>query len=358
MQFGSWILQLGVFLVILTGLALAFGEYMAQVFDGKRNILSPVFAPVEKVLYKFCGIKPEEEMDWKSYTINFLIFNLIGLVFLFLLQEMQQFLPFNPDKFGAVRWDTALNAAISYVTNTNWQSFSIESSMSYFTRVFGFSLQNFLSAASGIAVAVAFIRGFVRKSTYQLGNFWVILTRTFLYILLPLAFVLSLILVSQGVVQNFHPSVEAHTLEGNTQLISEGPAASQIAIKHLGTNGGGFFNANSAHPFENPTPLTDYLEIFALLLIAAAFPFAFGAMMGNRKQGWTIFSVMMILYLLVLGVALWAEFHGNPLLEKIGIHYGLNMEGKEVRFGDLSPVVFAISTTATSTGAVNECMIA
>lgn len=353
MQFGSWILQLGVFLVILTGLAVVLGEYMARVFEGKRNVLSPIFAPVEKVFYKFCGINPEVEMDWRGYTKSFLIFNLIGLIFLFLLLELQQFLPFNPNKFGAMRWDTALNTAVSYVTNTNWQSFLSESSISYLTNIAGFTLQNFLSAASGIAVAVAFIRGFARKSTYQLGNFWVILTRAFLYILLPLAIILSLLLVSQGVVQNFHPAVEAHTLEGKTQMIAQGPAASQIAIKHLGTNGGGFFNTNSAHPYENPTPLTDYLEILGLLIIAAAFPFTFGAMIGNRKQGWTIFSVMMILYLLALSVAIWSEFHGNPLLEKIGIHQGLNMEGKEVRFGNLSPVVFAVSTTATSTGAVN-----
>ena len=352
-MFGSWILQLGVFLVILTIVAIALGEYMAQVFDGKKNILSPIMAPIESLLYRIFGINRANEMDWKTYAINLVIFSFIGFVFLFLLQELQSFLPLNPQHFGKVRWDTALNAAVSYVTNTNWQSFSPESSVSYLTQMLGFSLQNFLSAATGMAVAIAFIRAFTRKSTYQLGNFWVNLTRSILYILLPLAIILALILISQGVVQNFHPSIEAHTLEGHVQTIAQGPAASQIAIKHIGTNGGGFFNANSAHPFENPTGLTDYLEIFGLLIIAAAFPFTFGRMLGNRKQGWAIFAAMMVLFLLSLSLAIWAEFHGNPLLQKLGISGGINMEGKEVRFGQLSPVVFANATTATSTGAVN-----
>ncbi len=350
---GSWIFQLGVFLVILTVIAIGLGEYMAQVFDGKRNILSPLMAPVEKGLYKLFGIDPALEMDWKNYALNLVIFNLVGFIFLFLLQEFQHILPLNPQKFSTVRWDTAINAAVSYVTNTNWQSFAPESSSSYLTQMLGFSLQNFLSAATGMAAAVALIRGFTRKSTYQLGNFWVTFTRAVLYVLLPLAVILSLILISQGVIQNFHPNVVVHTLEGQTQTLSMGPAASQIAIKHIGTNGGGFFNANSAHPFENPTALTDYLEIFGLLIIAAAFPFTFGRMLGSRKQGWAIFITMMLLFLLSLGFAIWSEFHGNPLLEKIGVSHGINMEGKEVRFGQLSPVVFATSTTATSTGAVN-----
>lgn len=350
----GWILQLSVFLGILVLLAVFFGEYMAQVFDGKANVLSPVMVPVENFLYRICKIDPKEEMNWKSYAINLILFNLIALVFIFLLQELQQFLPLNPSHFHAVRWDTALNAAVSYITNTNWQSYSSESSMSYLTQMLGMSLLNFLAAASGIATAIAFIRGFVRKSTYMLGNFWVNLTRSILYILLPLAIILSLILVSQGVVQNLHPPVEVRGLEGHTQIISQGPAASQIAIKHLGTNGGGFFNANSAHPYENPTPLSDYLEIFAFLIIAAAFPFAFGAMCGSRKQGWALFLAMMILYLLSLSVAFWSESHGNPLLEKAGIAQGVNMEGKEQRLGIISSVVFSNSTTATSTGAVNN----
>jgi potassium-transporting ATPase potassium-binding subunit len=253
-----------------------------------------------------------------------------------------------------MRWDTAINSAISFATNTDWQSYQNETTTSYLTKMLGLSLQNFLSAAIGMAVAVAFIRGFIRKATYELGNCWVILTRSILYVLLPLSIILSLLLVSQGVVQNLHSYTEAHTIEGKTQIIAQGPAASQVAIKHLGTNGGGFFNTNSAHPFENPTPLSDYLEILSILVIAAAFPFTFGAMLGSRRQGLAIFMTMVFLYLLGLGFVLWSESHGNPILEKIGIHQGISMEGKEVRLGHLSSAVFANSTTATSAGATNS----
>jgi len=351
---GTWFLQLALFIVILVVVALPLGEYMAQVFEGKRNILSFALVPVEKCLYKLFGIDPFKEMNWKTFALNLLIFNLVGIVALFTLQEVQQWLPLNPQNLGAVRWDTALNTAISYVTNTNWQAYNSETTMSYLTQMLGMSLQNFLSAASGIAVAVALIHGFARKSAFQLGNFWAILTRAILYILLPLAIIFSLILVSQGTVQNFHNYVHVHTLQGQEQIIAQGPAASQIAIKHLGTNGGGFFGANSAHPYENPTPLTDYLEIYGLLIISAAFPFAFGAMLNNRRQGVAIFVTMLLLFLSILAFAIWAEFHGSPLLEKIGIHHGINMEGKEMRFGPLSSTVFAVSTTAASTGAVNS----
>lgn len=350
---GSWLLQLALFITILVVIAIPLGEYMAQVFEGKRNVLSFALAPIETGLYKLFGVDPDKEMDWKTFGINLIIFNLLGIVTLFILQEIQQWLPLNPQKFGPVRWDTALNTAISYVTNTNWQAYSGEKTMSYLTQMLGMTVQNFLSAATGMAVAVAFIRGFSRKTAFQLGNFWVILTRSILYILLPLAIILSLILVSQGTVQNFNEHVHAHTIQGHEQVIAQGPAASQIAIKHLGTNGGGFFGANSAHPYENPTPMTDYLEIFALLIIAAAFPFTFGAMLNNRRQGLVIFITMMLLYIAALSFAIWAEFHGNPFLEKLGVHHGINMEGKEMRFGPLSSVVFAVSTTVTSTGAVN-----
>lgn len=349
----SWILEVLIFLGILTVIAVALGEYMAQVFEGKRNVLSFLMAPIERGLYKLCGVDPNAEMSWKTFAWNLFIFNIIGFVALYLLQEAQQWLPLNPQKFGAVRWDTALNAAVSFMTNTNWQSYSSEITMSYLTRIAGMGLQNFLSAASGIAAAVALIHGFSRKTAFQIGNFWVLLTRSVLYILLPLAIIMSLLLVAQGTVQNFNPPVVAHTVQGEQQTIAQGPAAAVIAIKHLGTNGGGFFKANSAHPYENPTPMTDYIEILGMLLIAAAFPFAFGAMLNNRKQGVAVYATMMLLFLLGLGVALWAEFHGNPLLEKIGITHGMNMEGKEIRFGTLSSIVFAISTTATSTGAVN-----
>lgn len=352
---GAWIFQTLLFLTILTIIAFALGEYMAQVFSGEKNILSPILMPVEKGVYKLFGVNPADEMHWKTYVTNLLLFNLIGIIAIFLLQEIQQWLPFNPQNLGAVRWDRAINTAISYTTNTNWQAYKGETALSYLTQMLGLGLQNFLSAATGIAVGVAFITGFSRRSAFTLGNFWVDLTRAILYLLLPLAIILALLLISQGVIQNLHPYVLAHTLQGgHNQLIAQGPAAARIAIKHLGTNGGGFFNANSAHPYENPTPFSDYLEIFGMLIIAASFPFAFGAMIGNRKQGWAIFLAMLLLFIGVLSMAMIAEFHGNPLLEKIGIHHGINMEGKEVRFGPLSSVVFSMATTATSTGAVNS----
>jgi potassium-transporting ATPase potassium-binding subunit len=349
----SCFFQIVIFLFVLTILAIPLGEYMAKVFSNEQTFLSPVLAPVENFLYRIFGVDPSEDMDWKTFAINVLIFNLIGLVVLFLLQEVQNFLPLNPQKFKAVRWDTAINAAISFVTNTNWQSYKSEMTMSYLTQMLGFSLQNFLSAGTGIAIAIAFINAFVRKSTEGLGNFWVYFTRSIIYVLLPLAVILSVFLVSQGCIENLKPYVHVQTLEGKEQIIAQGPAASQIAIKHLGTNGGGFFSANSSHPYENPTPLTDYLEILSMLLIAAAFPFVFGALKNNRAQGWAIFIAMMTLFIIGLSFAVWSEMHGNPLLTKLGIQDGINMEGKEVRFGSLASAFFSSVTTATSTGAVN-----
>lgn len=350
---GIWIFQVALFLFIITVLAVIFGEYMAKVFAGERTLLSPIIAPVEKCCYKLFGVNPEDTMTWQQFASNLLIFSALGLLVLFVLQEIQYFLPLNPQKFKAVRWDTALNTAVSYVTNTNWQAYKGETTMSYGTQMLGLSLQNFLSAAVGMSVAVALIKSFVCKDTNSIGNFWVNLTRSILYILLPLALILALVLISQGTVQNFNAYTHATTLEGKEQIIAQGPAASQIAIKHLGTNGGGFFAANSAHPYENPTPLSDYLEVLALIIIAASFPFAFGALINNRKQGWTIFIAMMLLFAIGLGFSLWSESHGNPLLSQLGINHGVNMEGKEVRIGPLSSIVFADATTATSTGAVN-----
>lgn len=349
----STVLQVLVFLAVLTAIAYPLGEYMARVFSGGRTFMSPIIAPIENCCYKIFKVNPHEEHDWKTFVLDLVVFNLIGLVALFLLQEIQQFLPLNPQKLGAVKWHTAINTAISYVTNTNWQSYKNEITMSYLTKMLGQNLQNFLSSATGIAAGIAFIHGFQRKTTVLIGNFWVYLTRAILYILLPLAIILSLTLVSQGVVQNFNSYTKVHTMEGPEQILAQGPAASQVAIKHLGTNGGGFFAANSAHPFENATPLTDYLEILGLLIIAAAFPFTFGAILKDRKQGWTIFMAMLLLFVIGLSAAIWSEFHGNPLLEKIGVLHGVNMEGKEVRTGQLASLVFANSTTATSTGAVN-----
>ena len=349
----TWLFQIAMFLFILTVIAIPLGEYMAKVFVGERTFLSPILVPFENFLYKVFGVDIHVDMDWKTFTVSLLLFNLVGLIALFLLQEAQGFLPLNPAKLKAVRWDTAINVAISFVTNTDWQPYKSETTMSYLTQMFGLGLQNFLSAATGMAAAVALINAFIRKSTVGIGNFWVYLTRSLIYILLPLAIAVALVLVSQGCIDNFHPYVHAQTLEGKEQIIAQGPAASQIAIKHLGTSGGGFFTANSAHPYENPTPFTDYLELLSLLIIAAAFPFAFGALVNNRSQGWAIFAAMMFLFVMGLSFALWSELHGNPLLTKLGIHHGLNMEGKEERFGMLASVIFASAGTATSTGAMN-----
>jgi len=348
------LLPILLFLCVLTLFAVPLGEFMAKVFSGRRNFLTRIVGPVEKLLYRCFGIDERDEMSWKAYAFSLVIFNAIGIVVLFVLQLIQGWLPFNPQKFGAVRWDTALNAAISFVTNTNWQSYSGEQTMSYFTQMLGLTVQNFLSAAVGLAVAVAFIRGFVRKTVNTIGNFWVDLTRSLLYVLIPLTIIWALVLVSQGVVQTLSPSINARTLEGQQQAIAVGPAASQVAIKQLGTNGGGFFNANSAHPFENPTPLTDFMEVFGLMMIPASLPFTLGAMLNKRRQGWAIYASMMILFLIGLAVTLWAELQGSPILEKIGILDGVNMEGKEVRFGVIHSILFAQSTTATACGAVNS----
>lgn len=350
---GTILLQLTLFLTILTIIALILGEYMAKVFKGEKTLLSFILRPIEKLLYKLFGVDETTEMDWKAYSFSLIIFNVLGIIALFTLQEIQHFLPLNPQGLGAVKWDSALNTAVSFVTNTNWQSYVPETTMSYLTQMLGLTVQNFLSAAVGLAVAIAFIKAFTRKTTSEIGNFWVDLTRAIVYILLPLSILYSLVFVSQGVIQNLNPYVHAHTLQGAEQVIAQGPVASQVAIKFLGTNGGGFFNANFSHPYENPNPMTDYMQILGLLIISAAFPFTFGILLNNRKQGWAIFMAMAILYLLGLGVALYSEFHGNPILSKFGIQHGLNMEGKEVRFGILSSVLFGHSTTVTSCGAVN-----
>ena len=353
MTTGNW-LCLILFPLILTILAYPMGIYMAKVFSGGRSFISPVVAPVERFLYRIFSVDPNEEMSWKTYTLSLVLLNVIGIAVLFLLQLIQGWLPFNPQKLGAVRWDTALNTAISFSTNTNWQAYSGEQTMSYLTQMLGLTVQNFISAAIGIVAVIAVIRGFARKSMAAIGNFWVDLTRCVLYVLLPLVVILSFILVSQGVVQTLSPSITARTLEGSKQVIAVGPVASQVAIKQIGTNGGGFFNANSAHPFENPTPLTDFLEVLGLLLIAAALPFTLGAMLKNRRQGFAIFAAMMILYLTGLGIFTWTEMRGSPLLEKAGVVSGMNMEGKEARFGVVNSVLFAQSTTVTSCGAVNS----
>jgi K+-transporting ATPase ATPase A chain len=338
----------------VTILALFLGDYIAKVFSGEHTLAASLLSPIEMWLYRICDIDNSQEMSWKEYASSLLIFNVLGLIAVFLLQEAQLLLPLNPQGLGSVRWDTALNTAVSFTTNTNWQSYSGEQTMSYLTQMLGLTVQNFLSAAVGIAAAMAVIRGFTRKNTAAIGNFWVDLTRSVLYLLLPLAIIFALIFASQGVVQTLGPYVNAETLDGGLQTIAVGPTASQDAIKFLGTNGGGFFNANSAHPFENPTPLTDFMQVLGMLLIAASMPFAFGAMIKNRGQGWAIFASMLVLFLMGLSLALWAETQGNPLLENLGIANGANMEGKEVRFGIIPSVLFAQSTTVTSDGGVDS----
>lgn len=335
-------------------LAVPFGRYIAKVFNGEPTLATPLFRPVELAFYRIAGVDESQEMTWRSYSLALLMFNALGLLAVFALQELQGILPLNPQALGPVRWDTAINTAVSFVTNTNWQSYSGEQTMSYFTQMLGLTVQNFLSAAVGLSSAMAVIRGFARKNMASIGNFWVDLTRALIYLLLPLAIIWALLLVSQGVVQTMGPYVQAHTLDSGEQTIALGPAASQVAIKFLGTNGGGFFNANSAHPFENPTILTDFFEILAMLLISASLPFAFGSMIGNKGQGRAIFLAMLLLYLMGLAVALWAETTGNPLLEGLGVSGGENLEGKEVRFGIVPSVLFAESTTVTSCGGVDS----
>lgn len=344
------VLLLGTLLV----LAAPMGRYIAKVFSGEQIMLSPLIQPIERRLYRISGVDENREMSWKTYASAFLIINLLGIFAVFLLQELQCFLPFNSEGLGPVRWDTALNTAVSFTTNTNWQSYSGEQTLTYLTQMLGLTVQNFLSAAVGLAVAMAVIRGFTRKNANEIGNFWVDLTRAVLYLLLPLAIIWALIFASQGVVQTLGPYVISHGLEGAEQVIALGPTASQDAIKFLGTNGGGFFNANSAHPFENPTPLTDFFQVLGMLLIPASLPFAFGSMIKNHPQGRAIFSSMLVLYIMGLGAGLWTETSGNPLLEKLGVAGGINMEGKETRFGIVPSMLFAQSTTVTSCGGVDS----
>lgn len=341
------------FLLLTIVLSISIGRYMSKVFEGQRTFMTPLISPIERSIYRLIQVDEKEEMNWKKYAYSLIVFNLISIAFLFLLQLLQGVLPLNPQGLSGVRWDTALNTAISFVTNTNWQSYAGETTMSYLTQMLGLAVQNFVSAAVGIATILVFIRGFTRKNTDNLGNFWVDMTRPVLYILLPLSIILSIILVSQGVVQTFDPYATVQTLEGSIQTIPLGPGASQVAIKMLGSNGGGFFNANSAHPFENPNSITNFFETLSILLLPMSLVFAFGYMVRNFKQGVAIFSVMMILLLMGLGVALWSESQTNPLMQKLGISDG-NLEGKEIRFGVAESVLWGVATTAVSNGGVNS----
>ena len=343
------------FFAVAVLLAWPLGKYMSKVFSGEKTFMTPLVRPVEKFMYRICGVDEAEEMTWKGYAIALIIFNILAILFVFVIQMVQGVLPLNPEGFSGVRWDTALNTAISFVTNTNWQAYGGETTMSYLTQMVGLAVQNFLSAAVGMAAALVLIRGFTRRNTDKLGNFWVDVTRMVLYVLLPLSVIFAILLVSQGVIQTFDPYVTAQTIEGANQIIPLGPVASQEAIKMLGSNGGGFFNVNSAHPFENPNGFTNLLETLAILIIPMALLFTFGYLIRNIKQGLAIFAVMMILLVMGLGVAVWSESHLNPVIEKMGVTGG-NMEGKEIRFGTETSVLWGTLTTIVSNGGVNSML--
>ncbi len=348
MMSGLELLQIVVYFGLLIVCTPLLGGYMTKVLNGERTLLSPLLRLVEGVIYRLSGVNPSEEQNWKQYALAMLAFNVIGFLVLFLVQLLQGSLPLNPAGLANVEPALAFNTATSFITNTNWQSYAGETTMSYLTQMVGLAVQNFVSAAVGIAVVVALIRGLVRRTSTTLGNFWADLVRSILYILLPLSILLALILVSQGVVQNFSDPVEVTTLAGETQTLPQGPAASQIAIKQLGTNGGGFFNTNSAHPYENPTPLSNFLEMFSILLIPAALTFTYGKMVGSARQGWVIFAAMLILLLVGLTVMLISEYGTNPVYGIAGM-----MEGKETRFGVANSVLWGAATTAASNGSVN-----
>jgi K+-transporting ATPase ATPase A chain len=357
------VLQVLIFLAIVLLITKPMGLYLTAVFSGRRTWLTPVFAPVERLFYRLCGINPEEEQKWWGYVIAMLVFSVAGMLLLYLLERTQQWHPafLNPQGLGNVEPQLAFNTAASFTTNTNWQNYAGEQTMTYLTQMAGLAYHNFVSAATGIVLAVALVRGLARRSAQHLGNFWVDLTRCVLYILLPISIVGALVLVSQGVIQNFNPYTVVHTLDGQTQVIAQGPVASQEIIKEMGTNGGGFFNANSAHPFENPNMVTELLELLAIFSIGAGLFYMFGKMVGDTRQGWVLWAASAIVFLMGIAVALPAEQVGNPLLSNVGANQavtdsqaGGNMEGKEVRFGITQSVLWAVTTTDTSCGAVNS----
>jgi len=347
----GWI-QIVLFCAIIVALTKPLGAYMTRVFNGERTWLSPVLRPVEAGLYWAGGVDDKREQHWLTYTVAMLLFHVGGFLVLYAVLRLQAVLPFNPAEQSAVAQDLSFNTAISFITNTNWQNYGGESTMSYLVQMLGLTHQNFLSAATGIALAVALIRGFSRSSMRTIGNFWVDVTRATLYILLPLCVVYTLFLVWQGIPQTLGAYVDATTLEGAKQTIAVGPVASQVAIKMLGTNGGGFFNANAAHPFENPTALSNFIQMLSIFALGAALTNVFGRMVGNQRQGWAILSVMGVLFIAGVAVTYWAEANGTSALSALGLTGG-NMEGKEVRFGIVASSLFAVVTTAASCGAVN-----
>jgi len=366
----SGLLQIALYLAVLLACAKPLGGFMARVFDGKPTFLDRPLRPVERLVYRVCGVRPEHGMSWRTYAGAALALNAAGYLAVYLLQRLQGVLPLNPQRFPGVGADSAFNTAVSFASNTNWQGYAGEATMSYATQMLGLTVQNFLSAATGMAVLVALVRGLRAAEARELGNFWVDLTRSTLWILLPLSLVLAPVLVSQGVVQNLLPYRPASLVEPTTsaggvavteQLLPMGPAASQIAIKQLGTNGGGFFNANSAHPFENPTPLSNVLKMLAILLIPVALCYTFGAMVGDTRQGWALLAAMTVLFVALLAVCVPAEQVGNPRIAALGVDVtagadrpGGNMEGKETRFGIANSALWATATTAASNGSVNS----
>jgi len=363
------VLQLALYLIVLLALARPLGRYMAHIYQGQPG-KGPLLGGVERLIYRLAGVRPEVEMGWKTYALAMLVFNCAGILVIYALQRLQAVLPLNPQGFPAVSPDSSFNTAVSFGTNTNWQGYGGETTMSYLTQMLGLTVQNFVSAAAGMATLAAFARGLAQRSATTIGNFWVDLTRSTLYVLLPLAIVLALALVSQGVVQTLRPYADVPFLDATgpvtaeqaapgQQTLAAGPAASQIAIKQLGTNGGGFFNVNSAHPFENPTPLSNFLELVAILVISAALCATFGVMVGDTRQGWAILTAMTVLFVALLGVCVVAEQRG-ALLGRLGVDHepsalqsGGNMEGKEVRFGIVNSALWATATTAASNGSVN-----
>jgi K+-transporting ATPase ATPase A chain len=383
-------LQLVVYVVVLLALAKPLGAYMARIYAGQPAFLNRIGAPFERLLYRVCGVDPQREMRWTEYAVAAMAFNILGLLAVYALQRFQVWLPLNPQDLGAVSPDSSFNTATSFATNTNWQGYGGETTMSYLTQMLGLAVQNFVSAATGMAVLVAFVRGFSRASADTIGNFWADLVRTTLYILLPLSIVGAVILVSQGVVQTFSPYQTVQLVQpvdyeqpkldaagqpvkdakGNPvmepatakeQTIAVGPAASQVIIKQLGTNGGGFFNVNSAHPFENPTPLSNFVEVLSILLISGALCYTFGAMVKDTRQGWAVLAAMTVVFVALLAVAAWAENRGNAVLAGLGVDQaasaaqpGGNMEGKEVRYGIANSALWATATTAASNGSVNS----
>jgi len=365
----SW-LQLILYLVVLLALVKPLGTFMAHVYQGERTFLDPVLRPLERLIYRVSGVRADEEMSWRTYAVTMMLFNVLGLIAVYGLQRIQHLLPANPQGLGAVSPDSSWNTAVSFATNTNWQGYGGEVTMSYLTQMLALTVQNFVSAATGMAVAVALIRGIARRAAQTIGNFWVDLTRTTLYILLPLSIGLSLVLVSQGVVQTLDGYKTVPLLQPTTdgsggsvaqQVLAVGPAASQIAIKQLGTNGGGFFNVNSSHPFENATPLSNFVEVLAILVISAALCYTFGKMVGDTRQGWALLGAMTAIFVAFLAIAVWAEQSGNPAFAALGVDQtqsamnpGGNMEGKEVRFGIANSALWATATTAASNGSINS----